>query len=470
MRMRKTTRLLALTVVGALLLAACGDGDEGVTDTPEDTPETEDVEAPEDTEAPDEDPGEAADAPDLSGASVSVFGAPTSVEESAINAIIQEYFNEPTGANAEYEGSDGFEEQIQIRIEGGNPPDLALFPQPGAIIEQASLGNAVSLEELGFDIAELEAIFGEYLLSLGEYEGQHYGLPTNVNYKSMIWYNVQIFEEEGYETPDTWDELIELSEQMVADGYTPFAIGTGSDAATGWPATDWMEDIMLRTVDADTYDAWVAGELPFDSPEVRNAAELFAEIAFNEDFIVGSTANIPDLDFRDAPDALFVDDGALMHRQASFVTSFFPDGTELGTDVDWFPFPEIEEGQQGALIAGELAAIFTDREEVLEFIRIFTDQEAQCAMGGYVDDATGQAIQRISPNIEVGPECYADEVVADSAGEIVAALEAGTAKFDASDLMPPAVGSGSFWDGMNEWMRGDDLDEVLPRIDAAWPN
>jgi alpha-glucoside transport system substrate-binding protein len=449
--MRKTTRVLALMVVGALILAACGDDDNGEAAAPENG-----------TEAPD------GDAPDLSGESVSVFGAPTSIEEAQINAIIQEYFNEPTGANAQYEGSDGFEEQVQIRIEGGNPPDIALFPQPGAVVEQAELGNAISLEQLGFDIAELEERFGSYLISLGEYEGEHYGIPTNVNYKSMVWYNKPTFEEEGYEIPATWDELIALSDQMVADGYTPWVIGTGSDAATGWPATDWMEDIMLRTVEPDVYDAWVAGELPFDSPEVRNAAELFAEIAFNEDYIVGSTANIPDLDFRQAPDALFADDGALMHRQASFVTSFFPEGVELGVDVDWFPFPEIEEGRQGALIAGEIAAVFTESEAVLEFIRIFTGAEAQCAGAGYVDPNTGQEIQRISPNIDVGPDCYADPIVADSAGEIVAALEAETAKFDASDLMPPSVGSGTFWEGMNEWMRGADLGDVLQQIDTGW--
>jgi alpha-glucoside transport system substrate-binding protein len=441
--MRKSRRFLALLLVGVLFVGACAEDTDPVAD-----------------------PGDL----DLAGTSVSIFGAPTSVEEAAMNAVIEEYFNETTGANAQYEGSDSFEEQVQIRIEGGNPPDIALYPQPGAVIEQAQLGNAVALEDLGFDIAELEELFGAYLLSLGEYEGKHYGIPTNVNYKSMIWYAKPVFDAEGYDIPQTWDELIALSDQMVADGYTPFVIGTESGGATGWPATDWMEDIMLRTVEPDVYDAWVAGELPFDSAEVRNAAEIFAQIAFNEDFIVGATANIPDLSFRDAPDALFVEDGALMHRQASFVTSFFPEGVELGLDVDWFPFPEIEEGRQGALIAGELAAVFADRPEVREFIRIYTGTEAQCAGGGYVDPATGEAIQRISPNINVGPECYADEIVAQSAAEIVASLEAGTAKFDASDLMPPAVGSGALWDGMNEWMRGDDLGVVLQRIDAAWPS
>jgi alpha-glucoside transport system substrate-binding protein len=441
--MRMNKRVVAGMLAGALVLAACGDGDD-------------------DTE-PAANGGETTEG-ELEGTSVSIFGAPTSVEEAAMNAVIEEYFNEPTGSEATYEGSDSFEEQIQIRVEGGNPPDIALFPQPGTVIEQAELGNAVSLEQLGLDIGELENRFGEYLLSLGEYEGEHYGIPTNVNYKSMVWYNKPIFEDEGYETPDTWDEMIELSEQMVADGYTPWVIGTGSDDATGWPATDWMEDIMLRTADPDAYDQWVAGELPFDSDEVRNAAEIFAEVAFNEDFIVGNTANIPDLDFRDAPDALFADDGALMHRQASFITNFFPEGTELGVDVDWFPFPEIEAGQQGALIAGELGIVFDDRPEVREFVNIYTGQEAQCAGGSF------EGVSRISPNIEVGEDCYADEVVGQSAAEIVSALEAGTAKFDASDLMPSAVGTGSFWDGMNEWMRGSSLDDVLTQIDAAWPS
>ena len=443
MRMRNTTRALAAAMAATLVLAACGEADDD-----------NDVTAPDDE--------------DLAGTSVSVFGAPTSVEEAAIQNVIEETFNEPTGSNATYEGSDDFEAQIQIRAEGGNPPDVGLFPQPGTLVEHAEAGYLVSLEDLGFDMDELEETFGSYLLSLGEHDGQHYGLPTNVNYKSMVWYNQEIFDAEGYEPPETWDEMIALSEQMVDDGYTPWVIGTGSDAATGWPATDWMEDIMLRTAEPEQYDAWVDGELPFDSDEVRRAAELFAEIAFNDDFIVGDTANIPDLDFRDAPDALFVDDGAVMHRQASFVTSFFPPGTELGVDVNWFQFPEID--QQGALIAGEMAAIYNDRPEVHAFIDSFTGHDSQCAMGSQEDPDTGEAVQRISPNTEVGPDCYIDEVMQEASQQIVDALEAGTARFDASDLMPAAVGSGSFWDGMNEWMRGADLDQVLQDIDAAWPN
>jgi alpha-glucoside transport system substrate-binding protein len=463
--MRKYARWTAALAAAALVLAACG-GDDTTTES-DDTGTDVDTDADADADTGDEDAtdDEAADGDgDFAGATVSVFGAPSSIEADAINAVIDEFVNQPTGMEAFYEGSDSFEEQVVIRVDGGNPPDIALYPQPGAVVSQAEAGNAISLEELGFDIAEIEAIFGEYLVSLGEYEGQHYGIPTNANLKSLIWYNIPVFEAQGYEIPETWEDLLALSDQMVADGYVPWSIGTGSDAATGWPATDWMEDIVLRDQGTDVYDGWVDNSVAFDGPEITAAAERFAEIAFNEDYVLGGTAAIPDIDFRDAPDAIIGDEpAALMHRQASFIVNFFPEGSEFGTDYGVFPFPSID-GQEGALIAGELAVVFDDRPEVVEFIRRFTDTDAQCAGGSF------EGVSRISPNINTTADCYADEVVAVSAETIIAALNEGTARFDASDLMPPEVGSGSFWTGMNEWMRGSDLGQVLSDIQASWPS
>ena len=444
--MRKLNWLLLL-VVFALVAAACGD--DGGSDT---------------TAAGGEGGGTAASG-DLAGKDVTIFGAFTTVEADAANSVIKQFFNEPTGANAVYEGSESFEEQVKIRVDGGNPPDIALYPQPGSVIEQAASGNAIALEDLGIDVGELEALFGEYLVSLGEYEGKHYGIPTNVNSKSLVWYNVKVFEEQGYELPATWDELKALADTMVADGYTPFCIGTGSEANTGWPATDWMEDIMLRTAGAEVYDQWVNHEIPFNDPAVKRAAEVFAEIAFNEDYILGNTSQIPDLDFRDAPEPMLADPpGCLMHRQASFIVNFFPEGTVVGEDVKLFSFPDIDEGVKGSLIAGELGAVFRDAPEVREFVKTFVSTEAQCALGQQ------EGVQRISPNIEVdAATCYSDALIAQVAGSISDALESGGARFDASDLMPSSVGSGSFWTAMNEWMRGAPLDEVLQEVEDSWP-
>jgi alpha-glucoside transport system substrate-binding protein len=454
MRTHVARRRGGLLLATAILLAACGDGDATGTAGPQDA--TIDC-------------GDIPDQGDLGGATVDIFGAFTSTDADGVNRVIDECFNQPFDAAANYEGSDSFETQIQIRVDGGNAPDLALFPQPGAVVGQAQRGAALSLEELGFDLADLEEVYGEYLMSLGEHDGQHYGIPASVNLKSLIWHNLPVFEAQGYEIPDTWDELLALSDQMVTDGYTPWCIGSGSDDATGWLATDWLEDIMLRTAGPETYDQWVANEIPFDDASVRNAAETFGEIIFEDDYLVGTASDIPSIDFRDAVDGLVSpspeEPTCLLHRQASFITAFFPEGTEIGTDVGVFTFPSIDPDQpEAALIAGDYLAIYSDTPEVRAFIEAWTSVGFQCATGGM------EGVSRISPHVETSGDCYTDEVLATSAETIVTAVREGGARFDASDLMPPEVGSGSFWTGMNEWMTGADLDDVLARIEASWPS
>jgi alpha-glucoside transport system substrate-binding protein len=401
------------------------------------------------------------------GGTVSVFGAPTGDEGAAIQQIIDEHINAEADYVAEYEGSDSFEEQMLIRIQGGNPDDIALYPQPGSLVEQAQQGTLIALEDLGFDIAELEATFGSYLLSLGEVDGKHYGLPTNTNLKSLIWYNKPAFEAAGYQIPATWDELMALAQQVVDDGTAEaaFCVGFGSDAATGWPGTDWIEDIMLRTAGPDVYDQWVNNEVGFTSPEVRRAFEVLGEAIFPEGFVLGGAENIPSIDFRDAPDPMFNDPpGCMFHRQASFITTFFPEGVEADVDYGVFAFPDIDEGKKGGLGAGELAAVFSDRPEVRDFLQRFISDEVQCAQGSILGGG------RISPNLNVGSDCYANPILATSAQAIVDALAGEGFRFDASDLMPQRVGSGAFWTGMIEYAEGgpDNLDQILTDIDASW--
>ena len=448
--------LLALVLSLALLLTACSGPSTG-------PPRPQDAAGPSGDDPPDAGEGStSASRTDLTGAQVTVRGPASRVEAEAINAVIDRTFNDPYGAQARYLGSGTFEQDLPRDIAAGDPPDVALYPQPGAVLAQAAAGNLVALDELGFDLDELREVFGEALLALGAYQGRYYGLPTNASLKSLIWYHLPTFEARGYAVPTTWEELVALSERMLSDGSTPWCLGTGSDAATGWPATDWLEDIVLRDAGPAVYDAWVAGEVAFDDPAIRAAAERMAEITHHEGFVLGGTDAVPDTDYRDAPLPLFDDPpGCLLHRQASFIVSFFPDDVVIGEDVEVFAFPAID-GADGALIAGELAVAFNDRPEVASFLEVFSGREAQCAQGSFA------GVARISPNMETSADCYRDPVVALSAETLLTALEAGTARFDASDLMPPAVGSGSFWSGMNAWMRGAELEEVLADIAESW--
>lgn len=395
---------------------------------------------------------------------VNVFSAISEPENEALQQIWDETMADQVEYEVEFEISGNFEEQVPIRAEGGTL-DVILLPQPGAVVDHAASGNAVSLEDLGFDIAELEGLFGEYFLSLGEHEGEHYGVPSNINLKSMVWYPVDDFEAAGYEVPTTHDELIALSDQIVADGSTPWCVGYESEGATGWPATDWMEDIMLRTAGPDVYDQWVTHEIPFDDPAVVNAGEVFGQYMFTDGYVLGGADQTVSIAFGDAPGPMFDDPPKCwLHRQASFINAFFPEGVEAGTDYDWFPFPPID--QEGTLFAGELAVPFRNAPEIRDFLDRFVGEEVQCAQGAV------QGSSRISPNVNVGPDCYVNDILADASAVLTTALEEGHGRFDASDLMPSAVGAGSFWTGMVRYMqRGpQSLEGVLGDIEASWPS
>ena len=172
----------------------------------------------------------------------------------------------------------------------------------------------------------------------------------------MVWYPVDDFEAAGYTVPETWDDLVALSDQIVEDGSTPWCVGFQSEGSSGWPATDWMEDIVLRTAGGDTYDQWVAHEIPFDDPAIVAAAEEFGGIMFAEGYVLGGVENTPNIDFGDAPVPMFdAPPSCWLHRQASFINSFFPEGTVAGEDYDWFPLPPID--QEGTLFAGEFTVV-----------------------------------------------------------------------------------------------------------------
>jgi alpha-glucoside transport system substrate-binding protein len=370
-----------------------------------------------------------------------------------------------TDYTAEIEADGNFEQDVKIRAQAGTL-DLAMLPQPGALPDLVATGNAVALEDMGYDISQLEATFGKPFMDLGVVDGKHYEIPTNINLKSMIWYPKDDFDKAGYTVPKTWDELMALSDQIVADGGTPWCVGFQSEGSSGWPATDWMEDIMLRTAGPATYDKWVKHEIPFNDPAVLAAAQKFGEVMFHPNYVLGGAANTASLAFGDAPLPMFDNPpGCWLHRQASFIPAFFPETAKAGVDYDWFPFPSIDT-EGGPLFGGEVTMVFRNSPEVKDFLDRFSGTDVQCAMGGYVGSS------RISPNVNVSNDCYADQILKDSSDVLKAGLTSGSARFDASDLMPAAVGSGSFWTGMIKYMQQgpDSIQGILDDIEASWPS
>ena len=146
--------------------------------------------------------------------SVELLSAGEPEETDAYQVIFDELITADADYDVEVISASDFAQQFQIQAEGGTL-DVAAVPQPGAIADLAEAGDIVALEDMGFDIDELNELLGESFMALGEVDGKHYGLPTNINLKSMVWYPKDNFDAAGYEVPATWDDLIALSDQIV---------------------------------------------------------------------------------------------------------------------------------------------------------------------------------------------------------------------------------------------------------------
>ena len=325
--MKKPFMFLAVTLVLALAVGACG---TTATDEPAPPPPPPAAEEPAEEEAAEEEAVE--EEMSLEGETVTIFSA---CGEEQCKVFEENFadFEAKTGIDVVVEGSGDFEQLSVVRAEAGDPPDFFNFPQPGLMADMARDGFLVDYYSF-LSQDDVSAGFTDAWVSSGLVDGELVGLWHGVDVKSLVWYPKQDFEDLGLAIPETWDELLALTDELVGMGVTPWCIGIESGSATGWVVTDWIEDIMLRTTSPENYDAWTRGELAFSSPEVKNAFEMAGEIFFNPDYVLGGTTGILTTAFGDSPTGLFDPRSCYLHRQASFIPSFFPEGVEVGVDVD----------------------------------------------------------------------------------------------------------------------------------------
>lgn len=400
----------------------------------------------------------------LQGQKVSVFGPWLGDEKTRFENVIA-YFEKATGADVEYAGSDSFEQQIVIDTQAGSAPNIAIFPQPGLAANLAAKGY---LTPFGDDAKKgilNDYAAGQSWVDLATFKGKDakkhlYGIFYRADLKSLVWYSPDNFSDAGYDVPKTMEELKALTKQIVADGGTPWCIGLGSGAATGWPATDWVEDILLRTQPPSVYDGWVSNKVKFNDPRIVDAIKDFGWFARNNKFVDGGSAAVGSTDFRDSPKGLFTSPPkCYMLKQASFAPAFFPEGTEMGVDADFFYFPAYASKKLGKPVEGGGTLISITKDSVgardfAKFLRSPIAHEIWMAQGGF-----------LSPDLKANPAVYASDTLRRE-GKVL--LNASVFRFDASDLMPGKIGSGAFWTGMVNYVSGESAKDVANDIQKNW--
>jgi alpha-glucoside transport system substrate-binding protein len=383
------------------------------------------------------------------GGTVSMIGVWSGDEEANFKGILEPFLSE-CNVTLEYEGTRD-QAVLATRVEGGNPPDIAGLPNPGIMGQYADdlvpLGGVVALDD-----------FSPAWQSLGSVQGTVYGAFFKADTKSLVWYNPKAFAAAGYEVPTTWDEMMALSDQIVADGGVPWSTGIGSGDATGWVATDWIQDILLRAEGPEFIERWVKHEVAWTDPAIKAAWEEYYSIVASDTYALGGADGTINTGFAESLYPLFLDPPeAYMDRMAGFaggvIAEQYPDLTEVD-DYDFFLLPE-KSATPGAPMQGG-ADVFV----------MFNDSAAAKGLMAYMfSQMAGEDLAEsgwgLSPNGKVGASAYPSAL----SGKMATAMnEAPSFSFDADDRMPGGINM-DYFSGVTEYIGGGDLDTILQRLE-----
>ena len=404
---------------------------------------------------------------------VTILGAFGGDEESRFVDSIAG-FEEESGIDVQYVADTDFTTTVKQRVNSGDSPDIGLFPQPGGLLELADQGDVQPIDTfLDFDSLDRSLIPG--MLESVRLNGRYFGAPMRLAVKSLVWYPKKAYEALDLPTePKTLQELDQIAEEIQASGASPWCMAWGSDQATGWVGTDWIEEYVLRLHGPDVYDDWVAHRIPFDDPQIVEAFDTYGDLALAEGNVLGGTRTILNKDFGAAMTPAFpvpadIDDPknlkppCFLHRQGNFATTFYPPEVQENIDewVGVFVFPPDEGGFAGQPILGgaDMAALFNGNDEeaheVMEFLTSDQFGAEWAQAGGW-----------LSPHTTFDASNYPDETTRKMAA---IAADADVFRIDASDLMPKEVGSGTFWTGMVEWIGGKSSEDTTAEIEQSWP-
>jgi alpha-glucoside transport system substrate-binding protein len=367
------------------------------------------------------------------------------------------------GITVQWRRVDNINQLLVQKVQAGDAPDIALLPQPGIIKDLAAKGKITPLDDV-LDLPTLSKSMTAGTLDVAKTNGKTYGLMVSMNVKGLVFYPKKAFASAGYTAPKSLAELDALTAKIKADGKTPWCLGIESGTATGWPATDWIENLVLKYGGVDKYNEWISHKVKFDSALVRKAAAEFQKIAFTDGNVLGGRKSIASNAFGTAGNAMFNSKpGCYMYQQGSFITGFFPKAVQKNLDSAAGVFglpPATANGENPVEGGGDTASIYQDSPAARKVMKLLAATDLGTT-------AAGNGSSFISPHKDFPLSAYplkttqaVAKVAYDSTGFV----------FDGSDAMPTAVGTGTFWKDMTAWITGgESLDTALKNIDAGWP-
>ncbi len=368
-------------------------------------------------------------------------------------------WEEQTGGAMAFSGTRDLIAVLMARVAADNPPDVAILPNPGQMVELAREGKLVALDSF-LDMDMVNQQYAQGWIDLGTVDGHLYGIFVKADSKGTVWYSPRDFTVNGWEVPNTWEEMIALSDRIVSEGMNPWSVAVESAEASGWPATDWIGEILLHESGGDVYDQWVNHEIPWTDSRIKSAWDKFGQIVLTTDYVPGGVTTALATHFIDGSYLPFEDPPrAAMYYLGAFTQGFiseqFPE-LVAGEDYAFFPFPTIYPQYAGAVTGGaNVVVLFNNNPTTRSFVEYIASAEAQqvwVKRGGFT-----------SVNNQVSLDAYTNPLARLAAEQLTGAT---VFRFDADDNMPSAVQK-AFWKGTLDYLQDPlQLDSILADIEV----
>ncbi|HEY9441386.1 MAG TPA: carbohydrate ABC transporter substrate-binding protein [Streptomyces sp.] len=420
LRMRRT--VLVFTAIGALALAGCGSGG-GNKDKTGGNPGTDTTGSP------------SVVLPKLDGQKVSVAAVWTGPEQANFTKVLDE-FEKRTGATVTFvPAQDPIVNFLGTKIAGGQPPDVAMIPQVGAI--QQAVAKKWAKPVGAAAKTELSKNYAQVWQDLGAVDGTQYGVYFKAANKSLIWYNAKAFENAGASVPKTWKDFISTAETISASGVTPVSIG----GADGWTLTDWFENVYLSQAGPEKYDQLAQHKIKWTDPSVKDALTTLAQLFGQPNLIAGGADGALQTEFPASVTQTFTGGDqpkAAMVYEGDFVAiNIAQTKAKIGTDAKVFPFPAV--GAESPVVTGGDAAVALKdtkgAQALLTWLASTDAAQIWARAGGFV-----------SPNKALDFSAYPNDVQRKIAQALIAA--GNNVRFDMSDQAPQSFGGTP---GKGEW-------------------
>ncbi len=457
-----TRRLMTLAAIAVLALSACTPAASTAPTTRPVASGTTPTAGPTTAAGPNAELAAALNK-DYEGETIDLFGQWPDAEGVAFDDSL-DAFRDATGINVVFSNPTNYETVLKVRVEGDLAPDIAQLAQSGLMRQFAADGKLIDLDTV-LDGETVRANYSQGFIDAGSADGKLYGLFYKQDLKSIVWYPVKAFADAGYAVPTTWTELEALVDKIKADGNgAPWCTSVEHGDVSGWVATDWVEDVLLRTAPAETYDKWVSHEIPFNDPAIVKALDTVGEMWFGEGNTYGGAERINATWVGDSQTPMFDDPPKCwLHKQAAWIPDFWPEGKVPETDSKFFYFPGIDPAYGNPVLGGsDQFVMFNDRPEVralLQWLATPDSVKERVATGGF-----------LAASNAVPAEWYTSYPMS---GLAEIARNATVSRADASDSMPAVIGGpkGAFLTAMVKWIgaNGANSAEVLAEVEAAWP-